>query len=98
MPYIVKVDDNFHYMDEDERYELATFATLDEALAACRKLVDDWLADNHKPGMTAAQLYELYCGFGEDPFIVAPNEPSLGVPFSARDYVRERVAAICGAP
>jgi hypothetical protein len=45
------VDDNFHYMEEDERRELGTFATLEEALAACRTLVDRWLADNHKPGM-----------------------------------------------
>ena len=33
--YKVMVDDNFHYMEEDERYQLGTFATAEEALAAC---------------------------------------------------------------
>jgi hypothetical protein len=98
MPYTVMIDDNFHYMDQDERLEHGTFATLEEALAVCRKLVDDWLADHHKPGMTATQLYEIYVGFGEDPFIIAPHEPSAGVLFSAWDYARERSAVICGGP
>jgi hypothetical protein len=95
MPYTVMVDDNFHYMDEDERYEYGTFATLEEALAACRKLVDEWLAYNHKPGMTAVELYQQYTSFGEDPYIIAPYE-ARGVTFSAWDYARERAAVLCG--
>jgi hypothetical protein len=39
-PYLVLVDDNYHYMDPDERWTLGRFATLDEAIAACRQLVD----------------------------------------------------------
>lgn len=31
--YRVMVDDNFHYMDEDERYELGIFSTADEVIA-----------------------------------------------------------------
>ena len=93
--YKVMVDDNFHYMDEDERWEYGTFATREEALAACRKLVDEWLALNHKPGMTAAELYSQYTGFGDDPFIVALYDAE-SVAFSAWDYARERAAALCG--
>src|SRR5580700_9104705 len=68
LPFKVMVDDNFHYMDEDERYEHGTFATVEEAIAACRKLVDQSLADCYKPGMTAAELYDQYTSFGDEPF------------------------------
>jgi len=95
-PYTVMVDDNFHYMDEDERREYGTFATVEEALATCRKLVDDWLAQHHKPDMTAAKLCELCVAFGEDPFIVAVREGGAPAAFSAWDYARERAAVICG--
>ena len=32
MPYVVKVDDNFHYMDEDERYQHGEFADSEAAM------------------------------------------------------------------
>ena len=32
--YTVYVDDNYHYMDLEERYKLGDFITLDEAIAA----------------------------------------------------------------
>jgi hypothetical protein len=38
--YKVMVDDNFHYREEDERWEFGTFAAAEAAIAACRKLVD----------------------------------------------------------
>jgi hypothetical protein len=93
-PYTVMVDDNFHYMDKDERREHGTFSTVEEALQACRTLVDEWLAHNHQPGMTADKLIELYAFFGDDPFIVR-GPPGI-VLFSGRDYARDRVAAIYG--
>jgi hypothetical protein len=94
-PYTVMVDDNFHYMDGDERWQLGTFATLDEAVAACRALVDQWLATNHKPGMSAAELYSLYVSFGEDPFFVG-GEDAERSNFSAWDYAKARAQALCG--
>jgi hypothetical protein len=35
--YRVIVDDNFHFMDKDERWSLGDFATYDEALEAAKK-------------------------------------------------------------
>jgi hypothetical protein len=96
--YRVMVDDNFHYMDEDERWELGTFATAEEALAACRKLLDDWLALHCTPGVTAHHVYEQYTSFGEEPFIVAPTGGDESVRFSARDYVCARAEELCGGP
>ncbi|SPJ15818.1 hypothetical protein SBDP2_560001 [Syntrophobacter sp. SbD2] len=91
MKYKVLVDDNFHYMDEDERYALGEFDTAEDAIAACKKIVDECLRRSHKPGITSKELFEGYVGFGEDPFIVPPAEPY----FSAWDYARERCMEIC---
>ena len=35
LPYAVLVDDNFHYMEEDERRLHGSFATIEEAISAC---------------------------------------------------------------
>jgi hypothetical protein len=53
--YKVIVDDNFHYMDESERYEHGVFATAEEAIAACKRIVDEDLGNihSHNPGVAA---------------------------------------------
>jgi hypothetical protein len=84
----VFVDDNFHYMDESERYELGTFDTVDEALSTCRAMVDADLADMAKPGLSAQQLYSFYTHMGRDPFIVGADDKV--VPWSAWDYAKLR--------
>ncbi len=92
--FTVFVDDNFHYMDEDERYKLGTFATYEEALEACRTLIRRDLGHFLEAGTTRDQLIAQYCSFGEDPFIVPTPE---GVErFSARDYARELAREMCG--
>jgi hypothetical protein len=90
--YKVMVDDNFHYMDEDERWELGSFATSAEALAACRKLVDESLVEEYRDGATAEQLFDRYTSFGDEPFVVA-LDGAPKVDFSARTYARERAAS-----
>ena len=93
MPYTVFVDDNYHYMDECERYELGTFETLAAAIEVSKSIVDDYLATAHKAGMSARELFESYTMFGEDPYIV--SSAVAGVPFSAWDYARERCDELC---
>jgi len=58
----VYVDDNFHYQHEDERYLLGESGTVEEAKAASKKLVDDFLANElaASPDQTAEQLYNQY--------------------------------------
>ena len=41
--FTVLVDDYFHYKDESERYELGEFEDLATAVAACRRIADDYL-------------------------------------------------------
>jgi hypothetical protein len=92
MPFKVIVADNFHYMDESENYELGTFASLELAIEAAKRIVDDYLVSAYTTGMSAAELYDSYVNFGEDPYIFA--ERSCGV-FSAWDYARERCEIMC---
>jgi hypothetical protein len=92
MRYRVLVDDNFHYMDASERYELGEFDTLEAAVAACKRRVDELLTSSYRPGMTAAELLTEYALFGEDPFVYTGDNT---VPFSARDYASDKVREIC---
>ena len=91
--YRVLVDDNFHYMQEDERYEAGTFGSYAEALAKCKAIVEACLRQMAKPGMTADELYSSYVTFGDDPWI--PETPTDADRFSAWDYARERSLEIC---
>jgi hypothetical protein len=93
MTYKVIVDDNFHFMDEQERTTHGEFETLSAAIEACRQIVDDCLASAYKAGMSAEDLYSKYESFGEDPWISGAD----GVPFSAWDYARQRCSEVCGA-
>lgn len=93
--YKVLVDDNFNYMDESERYELGEFPTLDAAIEASQRIVDEYLASACQPGMTADALLTSYLMFGEDPFIIATESEQGGVLFSARDYARRRCEEMC---
>lgn len=93
MPYVVMVDDNFHYMDEDERFKYGEFANADVAIEHCRRIVDEYLASALTPGMSAAELWDSYKLFGEDPFIRSVDAPP--VQFSAWEYARSRCPTLC---
>ena len=90
--YKVLVDDNFHYMDESERYTLGDFTSYEEAEAACRRIVDEFLLGAYEPGMEAQALCALYTMFGDDPFISTADRART---FSAWDYARTRCEEIC---
>lgn len=84
--YRVLVDDNFHYMDESERYSSGDYDTAEEAVAKCKEIVDGFIDDAAKKAKSAADLYDSYQLFGEDPYVEGPTE----VDFSAWDYAKER--------
>jgi len=94
--YKVMVDDNFNYMDEDARWERGTYATLEEALTVCRRLVENSLQEGYRPGISAQALYDGYVMHGDDPFIVVVDGTDESAKFSAWDYARERSRQICG--
>jgi hypothetical protein len=80
-------------MDEDERYTHGEFETLEAAVEAAKKIVDDGLLHGYKPGMSAAALYSQYTMFGEDPWISCAETK----PFSAWQYAKARCEIICAA-
>jgi len=90
--YKVCVDDNFHYMDESERYTLGEYETCEEAVKECKEIVDDFLQSGYKAGTTADELYKGYQMFGEDPFISSGDSNCR---FSAWTYAKARCEEIC---
>lgn len=91
--YVVRVADNFHYMDDGEAYVHGEFLTWEEAVAAAREIVDRSLDAEFRSGISAEQLFGRYTSFGDDPYIVPVPE---GQKFSGWDYAKERCAVICG--
>jgi len=90
--FVVRVANNFHYMDEEETYTHSEHPTWAEAVAAARRLVDISLAEHFQPGMSAATLYGWYTSFGDDPYIVSPP---AGERFSAWEYAKQRCDELC---
>lgn len=89
--FTVLVNDNYHYQDEEERYQLGEFDTLPAAISACQYLVDEYL-DEARKDLTSSMapvddLYRSYTMFGPDPFVVGAVEH---VPFSAWTYAKQR--------
>ncbi|MBA4073427.1 MAG: hypothetical protein C0508_00215 [Cyanobacteria bacterium PR.023] len=93
--FTVFVDDNFHYMEEDERWVAGEFSSYDDAIAECKRIVELSLQDglSQKGPMTAEELYSYYTDFGDDPF-VRPG-PTDDTRFSAWGYAKERCAILC---
>jgi len=92
MPYEVYVDDNFHYMEDDERSLDGTFSDCDAAVARCKQIVESSLQAQYQPGMTAEQLFESYKSFGDDPSIKSIDGACT---FSAWGFAERRSAEIC---
>lgn len=81
--FVVLVDSNFHFMNEDERYEAGSFSTVEEAFAKCRRIVDEELEHFLKFGTPPDDLYEQWTIFGDDPFV-------QGAGFNAREYAEKQ--------
>jgi hypothetical protein len=94
MKYTVSCDDNFHFMDESERYTHGQYDSAEAAIAAAKAIVDRFLLSAYRPGMTADDLYKHYMDFGDDPFIRSEDPACV---FSAWTYAGERCPEICRA-
>ncbi|HEV3315544.1 MAG TPA: hypothetical protein VG488_01195 [Candidatus Angelobacter sp.] len=90
--YTVYVNDNARYMDESARYKLGEFADCQSAIAACKRIVDEFL-DRAGPSGIAEELFKQYTTFGEDPWI-SSEDPDCK--FSAWNYARERCRELAG--
>lgn len=87
--YELYSDDNFHFMDEDERVKLGEFGTYAAAVQKAKEIVDRYLQNRLHEGNSAEEAASSWRSFGDDPFL--PAGPK-GVPiFSASSYVSEWV-------
>ena len=86
----VFVDDNFHYMDEDERYLAGEFDSRDAAVAECRRIVDESLTSLYERGMDKERLFELYKGSAR-----IRSSWGQGPAASLRGLRQERAAEVC---
>lgn len=97
--YTVLVDDNYHPMDESERYTSGKFPSLAAAIEDCQRIVDDFLEESCKGLQPSSDaLYEHYVAYGPDPFI-STDDPSVPPPpkqFSAWRYARAQCLLRCG--
>src|SRR5262245_61049301 len=93
MRYTVVVGDNFHYQDASEHYEHGTFESVALAIAAAKRIVDEYLTSAYRPGMAPDELFKSYMAFGDDPFIIPSDEAN---PFSAWEYAKLRCRELCG--
>jgi hypothetical protein len=95
LPYKIVIHDLFHFMDEDEEYELAErYDTAATAIAEAKRRLDRELLHMHRPGMTGQELYEQWSAFGEMPLILRTDHAQLQVAFSSFSYVRERAVTL----
>lgn len=92
MKYSVMVDSNSSYMDESERYCAGEFEQWEDALDAAKGIVDRSLEEFDSSGKTADELYQYYCMFGDDSYIIGS-----GNEFSAREYAKKRCEELAGA-
>jgi hypothetical protein len=90
--YTVMVDDNFHFMDEDERWTAGTYGSLREALDKSLQMVGQELRQDYRADSTATDLYESYTMMGDDPFITGP----MKTVFSAWSYAKELAEFLAG--
>ena len=89
--YKVYVDDNYHYMDEGERYAVGSYNSLKEALEKCKEITIKSLENLLEKGITPDKLHAQWLMFGEDPFIVGGDG---SVPFSARKFITAELCEV----
>lgn len=82
--YKVIVDDNYHYMDESERYVAGSYRSLEQAVERCKEITIKSLEHLYENGMTPEKLSAQWAMFGEDPFVFGGDG---SVPFSARKFI-----------
>lgn len=97
----VRIHELFHFADESEMYTWGEYDTLTEAVAECKRIIDDQLPKAYKEGLTPEKLYEGFMMFGDEPYILAPTDYTWGPDdedINAISYFKARACEICGQP
>ena len=75
-------------MGDAEKYRLGDFGDCASAVAACEKIIDDFLLSIRASASSAETLLEDYESSGPEPYIES-DDPACW--FSAANYVRQRI-------
>ncbi|MGH8616582.1 MAG: hypothetical protein ACREUW_02740 [Burkholderiales bacterium] len=95
MPYFVEAYSPFNPVGQQLQH-LGEFEGQPEAIAAAKRLIDDFLQQECKPGMTADTLFGHYQTFGQVPCVLRSDGKTIGnTGFSALDYAKTRSAELC---
>ena len=86
--YTVYAYSGFHLMGDAEKYLLGEFGDCASAVAACKKIVDDFLLSIRDSASSPETLLEEYERSGPEPYIES-DDPTCW--FSTADYVRRRI-------
>jgi hypothetical protein len=82
---------------EKQLRRIGDYATLEEAVAASKRAIDEFLLREFKAEMTAAQLYAQYQEFGEVPCVFRDDGLTMSIPgFNHWQYANARCLEICG--
>jgi len=76
---------------------IGEYEKVEEAIAAAKRTIDEYLRREFKPGMDAKALFSRYQEHGEYPFIFRTDDRSISVRgFSHAQYAMARATEICG--
>ena len=82
---------------DSEVRRIGEYETREEAVAAAKALVDEFLRSEHKAGMLPSELFSLYQERGEHPFIFRDADMTMNVrTFDHLQYAMLRSTEICG--
>ena len=78
--------------------EIGHYATLDEAIAAAKGVVNDVLRRVYVAGMTPDQLFESYRAAAETPYLARDDEETMNAnSFNHFQFAKLRSSEICAA-
>lgn len=95
MAYIVECLSK-HSQPKAEVRHIGNFKTLPIAIAASKRIIDQFLLREHTPGTTSKVLFAVYQNLGEFPFIFRDDDKTFNVHgFNHLQYALERCQEIC---
>ena len=85
-----------HTDAETKVRRIGEYDTMNDAIAAAKRLVDGFLRREHKPGMEPRSLLSKYQESGEHPYIFRNDDTTFNVPgFNHIHYATTRSGDIC---
>jgi hypothetical protein len=89
--YTVMAEPNDPTYDDNPDYDVGVYANADEAVFACKAVIDDFLDEYVGKCTTPEELYDMYVKFGADPYIVSVDPNDEQVNFDVEKYLKEQI-------